>query len=110
MKNRMHLPALLLATTFVNAALAAKPSAVLAAPKRAVCAVCKEGEEDVKATVRHEGKEYYFCSANCRDLFVKDPAAYLKGGETGQRDPHQHTPQGVSPAGSAGGGRSAAPT
>jgi YHS domain-containing protein len=91
-------------------ALAAKPAAVLSAPRKAVCTVCKEGEEDVNATVRYVGKEYYFCSVYCRDLFVKDPAAYIDGGETGQPGTHQHGPQGVSPEGGAGRGRSAAPT
>jgi peroxiredoxin len=78
MKTRIYLPALLLATTFVSAALTAKPTAVLAAPKNAVCVVCNEGEEPVKATATHEGKEHYFCSENCKKQFLANPAAYLK--------------------------------
>ena len=116
MKTRIYLPAVLLATTAVTTALSAESRPVLAAPKKAVCAVCKEGEEPVKATAKHAGKEYYFCSTNCRDQFVKDPAAYLTaeepGAKPGAAPGHQHAdgPQGVSPPGGAGGGRSAAPS
>lgn len=53
-------------------------SPALAAPKKAVCVVCNEGEEAVKATATHEGKEHYFCSTGCRDTFLKDPRAYLQ--------------------------------
>jgi len=82
MKIRLHLPALLLATVFVQAALTVSPVSVLAAPKEAPCAVCSvregSGPEPVKATVKHEGKEYYFCNLNCRADFLKNPAAFLK--------------------------------
>ena len=34
------------------------------------------GKEE--AEVQHEGRTYHFCSRECRDLFVKSPAEYLK--------------------------------
>jgi thiol-disulfide isomerase/thioredoxin len=82
MKIRLHLPALLLATAFVPMTFAIAPRGVLAAPKEAPCAVCSvrdgEGPEPVKATAKHEGREYYFCSTKCRTEFLQDPAAFLK--------------------------------
>jgi Cu+-exporting ATPase len=30
------------------------------------------------ATHQHQGKTYYFCSAGCKVLFVKEPSRYLK--------------------------------
>jgi len=30
-----------------------------------------------RASVRHEGSLYYFCSENCRDVFERDPDRYL---------------------------------
>src|SRR5688500_13270719 len=81
MRPYAYLPALMAGTLFVTAALAAKPAAVLAAPKKALCAVCsvKEGAgpEDVRATARHEGKEYAFCSDNCKKEFLANPKAFL---------------------------------
>lgn len=83
MKLRIHLPALLLCSAFVSVSLAAKPTVALAAPKKAVCVVCNEGEEAVKATATHQGKEHYFCSENCKKQFLANPASYLKA--TGPR-------------------------
>lgn len=81
MKFRFHLPALLFATVFVGAAAAVLPSTVLAAPQKAPCAVCVvregAGPEPVKATATHQGKEYTFCSENCREEFLKNPSAFL---------------------------------
>lgn len=53
----------------------------LAAQDRAVCAVCgpREGSgfETVEATATHEGKQYFFCSLECKIEFLSDPAAFL---------------------------------
>jgi len=82
MKIRFHVPALLLATVIVPTSLSATAESVLAAPKQALCAVCSvregSGPEPVKATAKHEGKEYYFCQESCRTEFLKDPAKFLK--------------------------------
>lgn len=78
MRRFLHVPALLAVIAFSSAAGGLKPAAALAAPKKAECAVCREGEEAVKATAKHEGQEYYFCSTGCRDQFVKDPAKFIR--------------------------------
>ncbi|MCC2670375.1 MAG: Redoxin domain protein, partial [Armatimonadetes bacterium] len=82
MKIRFHLPAVLLASSFVQVALTAHQDTVLAAPKMALCAVCSvregSGPEPVKATAKHEGKEYYFCADKCRTEFLKEPSVFLK--------------------------------
>jgi peroxiredoxin len=57
---------------------APRPAAALTAPKKAECTVCREREEPVRATAKHGGKEYFFCNTDCRDKFLKNPAAYLK--------------------------------
>ncbi len=69
-----------LATLLLVAGLASRD--VLAAPKTAVCLVCKvtEGEaeaEPVKAVRTYEGTEYGFCSEKCAKAFDADPAAYV---------------------------------
>jgi xanthine dehydrogenase accessory factor len=33
---------------------------------------------DSSRPVRHEGTDYYFCCAGCRQAFEQDPDAYLK--------------------------------
>lgn len=52
-----------------------------AAEDRAVCAVCgpREGSgfEPVKAIATWKGKEFFFCSVECKVEFLKDPAAFL---------------------------------
>lgn len=81
MKFRIHLPALLFATAFAGAAAAVLPSTVLAAPKKAPCAVCVvregAGPEPVQATTTYQGKEYSFCSEKCRTEFLKDPSRFV---------------------------------
>ncbi len=32
------------------------------------------------AHLAHEGRDYYFCSAGCRDRFAKAPSRYLRAG------------------------------
>lgn len=53
----------------------------LAAADRAVCAVCgpREGSgfEEVKATATYKGKQYFFCSLECKVEFLEDPQAFL---------------------------------
>jgi thiol-disulfide isomerase/thioredoxin len=76
---------LLVAATAVLVLCAGTIRSVVAAPKTAPCAVCSvregAGAEAVKATVKHEGKEYYFCSTKCRDEFAKNPSEFLKAAE-----------------------------
>ena len=42
------------------------------------------GMEVVKAsaTVTHEGKKYYFCTAACKEKFLKNPEQYVGGKKT----------------------------
>jgi peroxiredoxin/YHS domain-containing protein len=81
MNVRFHLGAALL-TLGVAGAVLTPVRTILAAPTEALCAVCSvregAGPEPVKATAKHEGKEYAFCSTNCRDEFLKNPAEFLK--------------------------------
>lgn len=53
----------------------------LQAEDRAVCAVCgpREGAgfEVVKATATYKGKQYFFCSLECKVEFLKNPDAFL---------------------------------
>lgn len=76
---------MLAASVAVLAALITASPAVTAAPKEAHCAVCAvregAGPEPVKATAKHEGKEYYFCSAGCKADFLKNPSEFLKAFE-----------------------------
>jgi len=59
---------------------AAEPSAVPAAPASAIDPVC--GMQVAMATARHstevDGIVYYFCCANCRARFVKEPQDFLR--------------------------------
>jgi peroxiredoxin len=79
---KTYLPVLLMATAFVSAAVSTHPISVLAAPKKAPCAVCvvKEGAgpEPVKATATYKGKEYTFCREECKKEFLQNPEAFLK--------------------------------
>ena len=64
-------------TGLVRAALAEATT-----PATALCLVChvEEGTntpETVRATRRHEGVEYHFCSERCASRFEKDPAKYI---------------------------------
>lgn len=51
------------------------------AEDQAICAVCgpREGAgfEPVKARATHKGKEYAFCSLQCKVEFLKNPEAFL---------------------------------
>lgn len=53
----------------------------VAAEDRAVCAVCgpREGAgfEPVRATATWRGKQYFFCSVECKVEFLKNPEAFL---------------------------------
>ena len=55
--------------------------AAFAEEDQAVCAVCgpREGSgfEPVKARAKHEGKEYAFCSLECKVAFLKSPDEFL---------------------------------
>ena len=87
MRHFGYAPALLAMMVFVGAGTVTKPAAALMAPKSAECAVCREGEEPVKATLKHDGKEYYFCSTGCRDQFKADPAKFAKAPPSGPAKP-----------------------
>jgi peroxiredoxin/YHS domain-containing protein len=81
MKFRLSVPLLALAALAAGITLATRPTQVLAAPKKAPCAVCsvKEGAgpETVRATATYMGKEYTFCAEGCKQEFLKDPKAFL---------------------------------
>ena len=70
---------------FLLLIILASPTALLAAlqmPDKALCSVCalKGGEtewEKVKAHSQHDGRDYYFCSKECKIEFDSDPLAYL---------------------------------
>jgi thiol-disulfide isomerase/thioredoxin len=51
------------------------------ADDRAICAVCGpregSGPEPVKATATYKGKQYFFCSLQCKVEFLENPAAFL---------------------------------
>jgi len=49
-------------------------------PAQAVDPVCgmTVAAETASAPLRHDGVDYYFCCAGCRQAFEKDPDAYLK--------------------------------
>ena len=83
MRGYLRVPALLAMVAFGSAASALRPTPVLAAPKKAECAVCREGEEPVRATAKHDGREYYFCSTGCRDQFVNEPGKFIQAAPTG---------------------------
>ncbi len=56
-----------------------RPATAAAAPVQAVDPVC--GMTVATASVqpvRHDGTDYYFCCAGCRQAFEKDPDAYVK--------------------------------
>lgn len=54
---------------------------VAAAEDQAICAVCgpREGAgfEPVRARATYNGKEYAFCSLECKVAFLKDPQSFL---------------------------------
>ena len=53
----------------------------LAAEDRAICGVCGPregaGPEPVKATATYQGKQYFFCSLECKVEFLKNPQEFL---------------------------------
>src|SRR5687767_15614413 len=73
---------LLVAGAAALALCVATVQSVVAAPKEALCAVCSvregAGLEPVKATAKHQGKDYYFCSTGCKADFLKNPSEFLK--------------------------------
>ncbi|MBW3564822.1 MAG: redoxin family protein [Acidobacteria bacterium] len=61
--------------------LAAILGPLLVAQDQAVCAVCGprdgSGFEPVEATATLDGKQYFFCSLECKVEFLRDPEAFL---------------------------------
>ncbi|MGH7734717.1 MAG: YHS domain-containing protein, partial [Gemmatimonadales bacterium] len=49
-----------------------------ARPAQALDPVCGMTVSSDGRPVRHEGADYYFCCAGCRQAFEKDPDAYLR--------------------------------
>lgn len=49
------------------------------ADEKVVCPVSGETmlKSQAKASYEYEGKTYYFCCADCKEKFVKDPAKYI---------------------------------
>jgi YHS domain-containing protein len=48
------------------------------AAETVTCPVCgTEAAKEDAITYEYEGTTYYFCSEECRDTFVEDPAAYM---------------------------------
>ena len=49
------------------------------ADEKVVCPVSGESilKSQAKASYEYQGKIYYFCCADCKDKFVKDPAKYV---------------------------------
>ena len=45
--------------------------------KDLVCGMTVD-EKKAKFTSNHMGKTYYFCSANCKTTFDKNPSKYVK--------------------------------
>jgi len=75
-KNKLAIALLLtLSLAFVISALAQQTSADTAADP--VCGMTLKKSE-AKATFDYKGTTYYFCSAGCKDAFVKDPEKYLQ--------------------------------
>lgn len=68
-------------TKAVALALILLLATVALAEDRAICAVCgpREGSgfEPVRATATYKGKQYFFCSLECKVEFLKNPQAFL---------------------------------
>ena len=66
---------------FAIVLLLAVPFAAIAEVEKAICAVCgpREGSgfEEVKARARYQGRDYAFCSVQCKAEFLKNPSAFL---------------------------------
>lgn len=89
-------------------------------PATAVDPVCGMTVQtsDAKDVAQHDGETYYFCSAGCKDRFIRDPAGYLKTSSApaalldhshGSHHGHDHAAQGHQHAASPR-GASVAPT
>lgn len=48
--------------------------------KDAVCGMTVQKDKALK--LKHEGKNYFFCSQKCEDTFKKDPLKYAKKGKS----------------------------
>lgn len=68
---------------------ATPPQTTAPSTPRATCCVCRYNNDlacvDIRvkaATPRteHQGKTYFFCSADCREAFLKTPEKYLPRG------------------------------
>jgi YHS domain-containing protein len=61
-------------------------------PEKDVDPVCGMTVETAKAkSAVHEGRVYYFCSADCRDKFEATPTSYVKGASApAQPKEHHH--------------------
>jgi NTE family protein len=59
---------------------APRPSLGAAASPRLIDPVCKMmvSPARARARVQRDGRDYYFCSENCRDCFERDPRRYLQ--------------------------------
>ena len=56
-----------------------RPTTAAAAPAQAVDPVCGMAVATASGQpLRHDGTDYYFCCAGCRQAFEKDPDAYVK--------------------------------
>ena len=68
------------ATTAASSAAAAKPGRRgVTAPAEAVDPVCGMTVATASSRpLRHDGADYYFCCAGCRQAFEQDPDAYIK--------------------------------
>ena len=47
-------------------------------PKRGICAICKEGEEAIRAGFRYKGKSYLLCNVKEVEPYRADPDAYVE--------------------------------
>lgn len=62
------------------------------APKRATDPVC--GTSVLTASAKpsvHEGRVYYFCSRDCREIFEAAPRFYLGGAAVSEKPPLEHS-------------------
>ena len=83
-------------------------SAAVAAPRTAVCDVCREGEEFVAAQIPHGDHTHSFCSDACAAAYRANPAQYHAAAGPAPKAPaHAHAD---ARAGSSAGSGSAAPS
>lgn len=61
-------------------------------PERAIDPVCGETVRTANARPSvHDGRVYYFCSRDCREIFEAAPGLYLSGAKPRQRElEHSH--------------------